>query len=184
MVQLVRLNFTMLTGIRRDRRPIVCCCVMLAQILFVSCNHVSTSNMNSPAPNVNVSPEPQNQASLKARIEALQNQPLGPSSLGVASAFESPNVTEIIAEGENAVPFLVEALKQEKKPILVGYAAYCLRKIKTDKGKEPAVHLYRKLHQKRQRLTGEEPFAFNELTLYLIAISAVPDDVLRPVNPQ
>jgi hypothetical protein len=99
MAQLARLNFTLPTGIRRERL-IVCCCLILAQILFVSCNHVSRTNVNSSASNVNVSPDPQNRASLKAKVEALQNQPLGLSSLGAASAFESPSVTEIIAEGK------------------------------------------------------------------------------------
>ncbi len=184
MVQLTRLSFTLPQGIQRGRRPIVCCCIVLAQILFVACNHVSTSSVNSPAPNVNVSPAPQNEASLKAKVEALENQPPGPGHLGVTSALELPNVTEIIAEGESSVPFLVEALKQDKKPVLVGYAAYCLRKIKTDKGKEPAVRLYRTFYKKfdkgRGRMTGDEIFAFNELTLYLIEISAVPDDMRPP----
>ena len=128
----------------------------------------------------NVSPTPQDQASLKAKVEALENQPLGPSSLGSATPFESPNVTEIIAAGDKVVPFLVEALKQEKKPVLVGYAAYCLRGIKTDKGKEPAVNLYKKFYKKRARLIGEESFAFNQLTHYLIEISAVPSDMRPP----
>jgi len=180
MVQLARSSLTLPPATRRDRRPNFCCCLILAQILFVSCNHTRTTNVNSSAPTVNVSPELWNQASLKAKVEALENQPLGPSSLGTASAFESPNVTEIIAEGENAVPFLIEALKQEKKPVLVGYAAYCLRRIKTDKGKEPAVHLYKKFYERRAHLTGEEPFAFNQLTLYLIEISAVPHDMPPP----
>jgi hypothetical protein len=180
MVQLTRLSFTLPRGIQRGRQALVCCCLTLAQILFAACNHVSTTNVNSPAPNVNVSPDPRNQVSLKAKVEALENQPLGPSSLGAATAFESPNVIEIIAEGENAVPFLIDALKQEKKPVLVGYAAYCLRQIKTDKGKDPAVHLYQKYYKKRERLTDEEPFAFNQLTHYLIEISAVPDDMRPP----
>jgi hypothetical protein len=185
MVQLARLNFTVRTGIRRDRRALVCCCLVLAQILFLACNHVSTTSVNSPAPNVNVSPAPQNQASLKAKVEALENQPPGPGHLGVTSALELPNVTEIIAEGQNAVPFLVEALKQENKPVLIGYAAYCLRRIKTDKGKEPALHLYKKYFKKRGRLTGEEPFALNELTHYLIELSAVPEDMRPPgYNPR
>jgi hypothetical protein len=170
---------------RRDRRALACCCLILAQILFLACNHVSTTNVNSPAPNVNLSPAPQNQASLKAKVQALENQPLGPGHLGINEAFESPNVTEIIAEGETAVPFLVEALKQDKKPVLVGYAAYCLRKIKTDKGKEPAVQSYKRFYKKRGRLTGDETFALHELTRYLIEISAVPEDMRPPgYNPQ
>ncbi|CAN5692534.1 hypothetical protein BH18ACI4_BH18ACI4_10140 [soil metagenome] len=68
---------------------------------------------------------------------------------------------------------------------MVGYAAYCLRKIKTDKGKEPATDLYRKFYKKRERLIGDERFAFNELTLYLIELSAVPEDMRPPgYNPQ
>ncbi len=180
MVQLTRLSFTLPQGIQRGRRPIVCCCLILEQILFVACNHVSTTSVNSPAPNVNVSPAPQNEASLKAKVEALENQPLSPSHLGIIEAFESPNVNEIIAEGESSVPFLVEALKQDKKPVLVGYAAYCLQKIKTDKGKEPAVQSYKRFYKKRGRLTGDEIFALHELTRYLIEISAVPDDMRPP----
>ena len=167
-------------GLRTGRRAIVSCCLMLAPILFVSCHHAGTTNVNSAAPNVNVSPAPRNQASLKSKVEALESQPLGPSSLGAATPFESPNVTEIIAEGEKAVPFLIEAVQQENKPVLIGYAAYCLRRIKTDKGKEPALSLYKKFYKRRGRLTGEQPFAFNQLTLYLIEISAVPDDMRPP----
>jgi hypothetical protein len=85
-------------------------------------------NVNSSTANANVSSSPPNQVSLKAKVEALENQPLGPSSLGSAVARESDNVSEIIAEGEKAVPFLVEALNERKKPVLVGYAAYCLTK--------------------------------------------------------
>ena len=154
--------------------------LLLTQILLVSCNIVSTSNVNSPTANVSVSPTPPSLNQLKDKVEALENQPLGPSSLGSAIAFESANVSEIIASGEQAVPFLVDALSEDKKPVLVGYAAYCLRKIKSDKGKEPAVRLYKTLYKKRARLTDDEPFAFNELTLYLQEISALPQDMLPP----
>jgi hypothetical protein len=61
--------------------------------------------------------------------------PLGPSSLGSATAFESSKVTEIIAEGDKAVPFLVAALSEEGKPVW-GVCHYCFRRVKTDKGKE------------------------------------------------
>ena len=165
---------------RRVRCVVVCGGLILAQIPLASCNHVSTINGNSSAANSNMSPAQQDQPSLKAKVEALENQPLGPSSLGSATPFESANVTEIIAEGEKAVPFLVEAFKQENKPIMVGYAAYCLRRIKTDKGKEPAIRLYKKFYKTQSRLTGEEPFAFDQLTLYLIEISAVPVDMQPP----
>jgi len=159
---------------------VVCGGLLLTQILLVSCNHVSTSNVNSSTANANVSSTPPSQSSLKDKVEALENQPLGPSSLGCAAARESANVSEIIAAGEQAVPFLVQALSEQKKPVLVGYAAYCLRKIKSDKGKEAAVRSYKTLYKKRSRLTDDEPFAFNELTLYLEEISALPKDMLPP----
>jgi len=165
---------------QRARCVVICGGLLLAQIPLASCDHVSTINANRSAANANVSPAQQEQVSLKAKVEALENQPLGPSSLGSAIPFESANVTEIIAEGEKAVPFLLEALKQENKPVLVGYAAYCLRRIKTDKGKEPAIRLYKKFYKSRSRLTGEEPFALDQLTLYLIDISAVPADMQPP----
>ena len=130
--------------------------------------------MNSSASNSNVSPTSQDEISLKAKVEGLEKQPVGPSSLGSSTPFESPNVTEIIAEGDKAVPFLVEALNQENKPVLVGYAAYCLRRIKTDKGKDSAIRVYKRFYKRRSRLTYEEPFAFDQLTLYLIEISAIP----------
>jgi hypothetical protein len=116
------------------RCPTVSCCLIIA-ILFVSFSHVTPTNVNSSSPTVNVSPAAQGHADLKAKVEALENQPLGLSNLGISGPFESPNVTEIIAEGDNAVPFLVEALQQKNKPVLLGYAAYCLRRIKLTKGR-------------------------------------------------
>jgi hypothetical protein len=169
---------TLVSAIRSS--PTVIWCLVLAQIAFVSCNHVSTNNVNTSTANVSVSPSPPNHASLKAKVEALENQQLGPSSLGSATPFETPNVTEIITAGEEAVPALVEAVKQENKPVLVAYAAYCLRRIKTDKGKDAALDSYRKYYKKRTRLRGEEPFAFNQLALYLNEISAIPDDMRPP----
>ena len=164
----------------RIKSIIVCMGLVLAQITFVSCNHLSTTNVNSSTSNTNASPTPQDEASLKAKVEALENQPLGPSSLGSATPLELPNVSHIIAEGDKAVPFLVEALDQENKPVLVGYAAYCLKQIRTDKGKDPAIRLYKQFYKRRLRLTGEEPFAFNQLILYLNEISALPENMRPP----
>ena len=181
MVQLEML----VSAIGSSKCPMVVCCLVMTQILFVSCNHVNPTNVNSSTPNINVSPSPQNQASLKAKVDALENQPLGPTHLGINHPLELQNVSEIIAAGDNAVPFLVEALKQEKKPVLVGYAVYCLRRIKTDKGKEPAVNLYKKLYKRRERLVGDEPFAFNQLIQYLVEISAIPPGMEPPgLRPQ
>ena len=165
-------------GIRRIRCVTVCFGLLLTQISLMSCNHVSTTNVNSATPNANISPTPLGENSLKAKVKALENEPLGAGSLGVSSPRESDNIREIIVAGEKAVPFLVEALNEEKKPVLVGYAAFCLRKIKSDKGKEPAVRLYKTFYKKRSRLRDDEPFAFNELTSYLQDISALPKDML------
>jgi len=177
MVQLASRSL-LSTDIRRARSVIVCFGLVLTQMQLMSCNHVSTTNVNSSTANANISPTPLSENSLKAKVKALENEPLGAGSLGYPSARESENVSEIIAAGEKAVPFLVEALNEEKKRILVGYAAFCLRKIKSDKGKEPAVRLYKTFYKKRSRLTDDEPFAFNELTSYLKDISALPKDML------
>ena len=177
MVQVAKRSW-LSTLIRKSRCVSVCFGLLL--IPLVSCNHVSKSNVNSANTNTSSSPTPPGENSLQARVKALENEPLGPGSLGYPSARESANVSEIIAAGEKAVPFLVEALNEEKKPVLVGYAAFCLRKMKTDKGKEPAVRLYKTFYKRRARLADDEPFAFNELTLYLNDISALPKDMLPP----
>lgn len=51
--------------------------------------------------------------------------------------------------------------------VLIGYAAYCLRRIGSSKGKEQANTLYQKLAEKGERVSLEERFAKNELKEYL-----------------
>jgi hypothetical protein len=73
----------------------------------------------------------------------------------------------IISRKEQAIPLLVEALKQKDKPVLVGYAAYCLRCLASDQGIEAATSTKSQLSQRRQDLTYEQRFALGELAEYL-----------------
>ena len=104
---------------------------------------------------------------LREHVAALEHEPLGPIDLGNAIAVPTDNTEYIIARKEQAVPLLVEALKEEKKPVLVGYAAYCLRRIGSEQGKNQATQLYRKLSDKGEKVTLEERFARSELKSYL-----------------
>lgn len=116
------------------------------------------------------SPQAQKNNILKERIEALQNEPLGPIDLGNAIAYPTENTEYIIAHKDEAVPLLVDALHEDKKPILIGFAAYCLRRIGSNEGKDAASTMYKALAQKGDQVSLEERFARNELKEYLHVI--------------
>lgn len=107
------------------------------------------------------------QRTLQERIEALNDESLGTMSLGKGQAHPTDNTEFIIWHQNEAVPLLVEALKDEKKPVKVGYAAYILRRIDSDKGKEAAAETFNKLSPKGSGMSVEERFAFGELKEYL-----------------
>lgn len=109
---------------------------------------------------------------LEERVNALQYEPLGPIDLGNAIAAPSENTEYIIAQKDQAVPLLIEALKDDKKPSQVGYAAYCLRRIGSDKGKEVAAAAYDKLLKRGEQIRIEERFARTELKNYLDFLQA------------
>jgi hypothetical protein len=77
------------------------------------------------------------------------------------------NTEYIISRKEEAIPLLVDALKQKDKPVLVGYAAYCLRRLASDQGSQPAASAKSELSRRGQDLTYEQRFALGELTEYL-----------------
>lgn len=109
----------------------------------------------------------QGQNTLKERVNALQYEPLGPIDMGNASAVPTDNTEYIIERKEQAVPLLIEALKENGKPVLVGYVAYCLRRIGSNKGKDIAAGLYNKLASRGEAIRLEERFARSELKKYL-----------------
>jgi hypothetical protein len=104
---------------------------------------------------------------LKERIDALQNEPLGPIDSGNAIAYPTENTEYIIAHKDEAVPLLVEALREDKKPVLIGFAAYCLRRIGSNQGKDRAATLYKPLADRGDQLSLKERFARSELKKYL-----------------
>jgi hypothetical protein len=132
---------------------LICCMIQLGNF----------SGCRSSSPPANAAKE----NALRDRVNALQNEPLGPIDLGNAIASPTENTEYIIAHKDEAVPLLVEALHQEAKPVLIGYAAYCLRRIGSNKGKEAATTLYQKLAEKGDRVSLRERFARNELKEYL-----------------
>ena len=104
---------------------------------------------------------------MKSRIAALENESLGPIDSGNAIAHPTENTEYIIAHRDEAVPLLVEALREEHKPVLIAYAAYCLRRIGSNRGKDPAASLYKALAQRGDQVSLKERFARNELKEYL-----------------
>ena len=109
----------------------------------------------------------QGPAMLRERVNALQFETLGPVDLGNASAAPTDNTEYVIAHGQEAVPPLVEALKDTRKPKLVGYAAYCLRRIGSNQGQKAAATSYDQLTKKGDQISLEERFARSELKNYL-----------------
>lgn len=160
---------TLIKVCKKQSRNLAIFCLMNL-MWFVACQNGPDSTQGNKAnvrssENSPVDSEKQNK--LRRSINALQNDPLGPSSLGGAEAIPTENTKYIIAQKEDAVPMLVEALKESEKPVLVGYAAYCLRQIKSEKGHDIAVKQKSNLSQNPENLTPEERFAFVELTRYL-----------------
>lgn len=51
--------------------------------------------------------------------------------------------------------------------MLVGYAAYCLRRIGSNKGKDIAASLYNRLASRGEEISLEDRFARSELKKYL-----------------
>jgi hypothetical protein len=139
--------------------PLFICCTMQMGF-FRSCQRAHSDT------------DTQKSNMLRERVKSLQNEPLGPIDLGNAVAAPTANTEYIINQKQEAVPFLVQALNEEKKPVLVGYAAYCLRRIGSNQGREAATRAYDKLAGKGENLSIEERFARSELKNYL---EQVPD---------
>ena len=142
---------------------------------LISCGYSNApvnSNVNTGVEN-RVSPQAnlQRQAELKRRVAALANEPLGPSSLGFARAMPTENTEYIVEQKGEAVPLLVEALKEQRKPVLIGYAASCLRLIGSAQGKEVASRTLYVIRNKGERMSIEDRFAVEELTRYLEHLS-------------
>jgi hypothetical protein len=108
---------------------------------------------------------------LKTSIDALQFQTIGGSDLGIPFAASTKNTRYIVSKGQKAVPLLVVVLKENEKPMLVGYAAYCLRIIGSSAGKEEAINSIGMLKVKNKvGLNMQEQFALHELVQYVNSI--------------
>jgi hypothetical protein len=82
------------------------------------------------------------------------------------------NTEYVISRKKEAIPLLIEALNQKDKPVLVGYAAYCLRRLASDQGSEAAARAKSELSKRNQDLTYEQRFALGELAEYLESLKA------------
>lgn len=143
----------------RKMVPLFFCCIIQAAFLM---------QCNSTKPPSNVGPED----TLKQRVSALEHERLGPSSLGAAVAMPTDNTEYVISRKKEAIPLLIEALNQKDKPVLVGYAAYCLRRLASDQGSEAAARAKSELSKRNQDLTYEQRFALGELAEYLESLKA------------
>ena len=114
------------------------------------------------------------QRTMQKRIEALNDEGVGTINLGTGQAHPTDNTEFIISHEQEAIPLLVDALRDEKKPVKVGYAAYILRRISSDAGKQMATETSGKLSTKGSATTVEERFALRELRDYLDALDAKP----------
>jgi HEAT repeat protein len=106
------------------------------------------------------------QQTLKKHVDALENGPVGTVNLGVAQAAPTEDTEYLISQGEAAVPLLIEALKRDDNPNTIRYAAYCLRRMRSDRGREVAANIYAKLAAKEVN-NMEEVDALRELSIYL-----------------
>ena len=106
------------------------------------------------------------QQTLKKHVDALENGAVGTVNLGVAQAAPTEDTEYLISQGEAAVPLLIEALKRDDNPNTIRYAAYCLRRMRSVRGREVAANIYAKLAAKEVN-NMEEVDALRELSIYL-----------------
>ncbi len=106
------------------------------------------------------------QQTLKKHVDALENGAVGTVNLGVAQAAPTEDTEYLISQGEAAVPLLIEALKRDDNPNTIRYAAYCLWRMRSDRGREVAANIYAKLAAKEVN-NMEEVDALRELSIYL-----------------
>jgi len=102
---------------------------------------------------------------IKGLVRDLCDAPLGFASLGAVSPAKSKITDQLIAYGDEAVPYLVDALASEN-PVQVGYAAYCLREIGARNGILEAESATNRL-QAFQTKTPEVRFALSNLEAFL-----------------
>jgi hypothetical protein len=113
------------------------------------------------------------ESELRARIEAFQSDVHEFISLGAPLTLGTANTEYVILHRKQAVPLLLEAVQDPKHFKKVGFAFYCLRKMRERSGFELACGVVNKLEAKAASgpLSGDEFFARNEARLYLRAVS-------------
>lgn len=156
---MVSIKGTALTNERQMWGKLVGCILLF---LLVPLAGLCASCTRHPVPKETVT-----QKALKERIAALNHESMGTSSLGIGHAYPTENTEFIIAHKDEAIPLLVDALKDENELIKVGYVAYILRRLNLAEGKSVAAKLQKKLAAKGPNATVEERFAWRELTDYL-----------------
>src|SRR5258705_1950441 len=114
------------------------------------------------------------QQTLKKHVDALENGAVGTVNLGVAQAAPTEDTEYLISQGEAAVPLLIEALKRDDNPNTIRYAAYCLRRMRSVRGTEPAANIYAKLASQVTNNIAEDD-AFQEVSIYLKDMHPLPE---------
>jgi hypothetical protein len=115
--------------------------------------------------------------------EALAREDFGAISLGTPEPRLNAPVTYLVAQGSEAVPYLVEALASTNE-VQAGYAAFCLSKIGTPAGREEARIRLRSLRQNPKGQNYRSLFAINYLTDYLAGTEPPQDDARQHPFPR
>ena len=107
-------------------------------------------------------------------VADLGEAPLGSVHLGAAKPQRNDITEELIGYRETAVPALVKALGSDN-PVQVGYAAYCLQRMRIDTGVPAAKRALDKFMQKtKPYATIEVRFAILGLRDYISEFEAIP----------
>jgi hypothetical protein len=107
-------------------------------------------------------------------VEDLGDVPFGPMSLGAARPYPNDITEELIGFRELAVPALVRALEGEN-PVRVGFAAYCLQRMKIDTGVPAAkIAMQRYMKKTKPYASIEVRFAILGLREYISVFEDIP----------
>ncbi|HTJ00388.1 MAG TPA: hypothetical protein VL527_16025 [Dongiaceae bacterium] len=105
------------------------------------------------------------ESELARRIEMLKYESVD-MELGMPRVGSVEDCDYVIQHNPEAIPLLVAVLRNSSNLHQVGFAAHCLRAMKTDAGKKSAAALFAKLDKKKLS-NFDEVFAHLELGLYL-----------------
>jgi hypothetical protein len=117
--------------------------------------------------------KPMPTSDVRAVLTRLCQEPLEglPSELGTPVAVENSQTDAILANGTAAVPTLVAAI-DDANSRCVGYAAFCLRKLRAVDGVPEATVRVKSLLEKTKP-TSDDRFAIGELRQYIESVAGV-----------